>query len=40
MHVAVGFTPAFNHYHRISLAVLERGRKAHGYVLTLHASLV
>jgi len=32
MHVAVGFTPAFKFLQKNSLIVLERGRKARGYV--------
>ncbi len=32
MHVAAGFTPAFKFLQKNSLIVLERGRKARGYV--------
>jgi hypothetical protein len=40
MLVAAGFMPAFKYLHKNSLMVLERGRKARGYELTLHGSLV
>ena len=33
MHVAVGFMPAFKYRQKNFLIVLERGHKAHGYVL-------
>jgi hypothetical protein len=34
MHVAVGFMPAFKYRWKNSAMMLERGRKAHGYVHT------
>ncbi len=40
MHVAVGFMPAFKYRQKNSLIVLERGRKAHGYVAAGDASKV
>ena len=40
MLVAAGFMPAFKYRQRNSLMMLERGRKARGYELTVHASLV
>jgi hypothetical protein len=39
MLVAAGFMPAFKYRQKNFLMVLERGHKARGYVLTLHASL-
>jgi hypothetical protein len=40
MLVAAGFMPVFKFLQKNSLMVLERGHKARGYELTLHASLV
>jgi hypothetical protein len=37
MLVAAGFMPAFKYLQKNSLMVLERGRKARGYELILHA---